>query len=64
MSDFSYHLPTRIRFGRGTSAEVGRVAAEGGNLLYPMKVALERRATLGEVSGVLEGVFGKHRPTG
>ncbi len=45
-------------------AEVGRVAAAGGNLLYPMKVALEREATLGEVSGVLEGVFGRHRPAG
>jgi methylmalonyl-CoA mutase N-terminal domain/subunit len=43
-------------------AEVERVASGEGNLLYPMKAALERRATLGEVSGVLAGVFGLHRP--
>ena len=59
-----------VRAGRDTPLveaaleEVERTAAGGGNLLYPMKVALERRATLGEVSGVLEGVFGKHRPAG
>jgi len=57
-----------VRSGRDTPlveealVEVDRVASEGGNLLYPMKVALERRATLGEISGALEGVFGKHRP--
>jgi methylmalonyl-CoA mutase N-terminal domain/subunit len=43
-------------------AEVRRVAADGGNLLYPMKRALELRATLGEVSGVLVDVFGRYRP--
>ena len=59
-----------VRAGRDTPAveaaleEVRRVAVDGGNLLYPMKAALARRATLGEVSGVLEGVFGRHRPAG
>ncbi|HSG77992.1 MAG TPA: methylmalonyl-CoA mutase family protein [Acidimicrobiia bacterium] len=43
-------------------AEVRRIAVDGGNLLYPMKRALEARATLGEVSGVLVDVFGRHRP--
>ncbi len=43
-------------------ADLRRVAADGGNLLYPMKHALERSATLGEVSGVLVGVFGRYRP--
>ena len=32
------------------------------NLLYPMKEALRARATLGEVSDVLRGVFGEYRP--
>ena len=45
-------------------AEVRRVASDGGNLLYPMKTALQRQATLGEVSGVLAEVFGIHRPAG
>jgi methylmalonyl-CoA mutase N-terminal domain/subunit len=44
-------------------AEVRRVAMGEGNLLYPMKTALERSATLGEVSGVLVDVFGRYRPT-
>jgi methylmalonyl-CoA mutase N-terminal domain/subunit len=34
------------------------------NLLVPMKVALVRMATLGEVSDVLRGVFGEYRPSG
>jgi methylmalonyl-CoA mutase N-terminal domain/subunit len=45
-------------------AEVRRVATEGGNLLYPMRVALDRSATIGEVSEELAGVFGHYRPTG
>ena len=32
------------------------------NLLVPMKVALGRMATLGEVSDVLRGVFGEYQP--
>jgi methylmalonyl-CoA mutase N-terminal domain/subunit len=40
-----------------------RRAAEGTeNLLPPMREALRARATLGEVSDVLRGVFGEHRP--
>jgi methylmalonyl-CoA mutase N-terminal domain/subunit len=39
-------------------------AARGNtNLLYPMKEALRRRATLGEVSDVLRAVFGTHHPS-
>jgi methylmalonyl-CoA mutase N-terminal domain/subunit len=44
--------------------EVRRVAEGEGNLLYPMKTALQREATLGEVSGVLADVFGHYRPGG
>lgn len=63
-------LLAEVKAGRDTPlveaalAEVRRVAADGGNLLYPMKTALQRRATLGEVSGVLSQVFGIHRPAG
>src|SRR5664280_1593303 len=34
------------------------------NLLIPMKVALSRMATLGEVSDILRGVFGEFHPNG
>jgi len=38
-------------------------AARGtSNLIYPMREALRLRATLGEVSDVLRGVFGEYRP--
>jgi methylmalonyl-CoA mutase N-terminal domain/subunit len=41
-----------------------RAAAKGTqNLLPPMKEALKRRATLGEVSDVLRDVFGVYQPT-
>jgi methylmalonyl-CoA mutase, N-terminal domain len=40
-----------------------RVVASGkDNLLYPMKVALEAGATVGEVSGSLEHAFGRYQP--
>ena len=40
-----------------------RIAATGTqNLLPPMKEALKRRATLGEVSDVLRDVFGVYQP--
>jgi methylmalonyl-CoA mutase N-terminal domain/subunit len=40
-----------------------RAAARGTqNLLFPMREALRRRATLGEVSDVLREVFGEYRP--
>ncbi|GAA3048697.1 hypothetical protein GCM10020000_31300 [Streptomyces olivoverticillatus] len=42
-----------------------RHAAEGTseNVLYPMKEALRARATVGEVCGVLRGVWGSYVPT-
>jgi methylmalonyl-CoA mutase N-terminal domain/subunit len=49
----------------GVDAALGDVeaAARGTqNLLVPMRVALQRRATLGEVADVLRGVFGVYRP--
>jgi methylmalonyl-CoA mutase, N-terminal domain len=43
------------------SLEEVRAAARGtDNLLYPMKQSLEAGATLGEVSGALADVFGRH----
>ncbi len=39
-----------------------RTARGTANVLVPMKDALRARATLGEVSDVLRGVFGEHRP--
>jgi methylmalonyl-CoA mutase N-terminal domain/subunit len=40
-----------------------RAAARGTqNLLVPMREALRRRATLGEVSDALREVFGEYRP--
>jgi methylmalonyl-CoA mutase, N-terminal domain len=42
--------------------EVAGAAVGTGNLLLPMKEALRARATLGEVSDVLRGVFGEHHP--
>jgi methylmalonyl-CoA mutase, N-terminal domain len=41
---------------------VKETAAGTGNVLPPMKEALRARATLGEVSDVLRGVFGEFRP--
>jgi methylmalonyl-CoA mutase N-terminal domain/subunit len=46
---------------RGLEA-VERAAMGTGNLLPPMKEALRSRATLGEVSDVLRGVYGEYRP--
>jgi methylmalonyl-CoA mutase, N-terminal domain len=43
-------------------AEVGSAARGTANLLPPMKAALGARATLGEVSDVLRGVFGEYHP--
>ena len=43
-------------------AEIAATARGTGNLLPPMKVALRARATLGEVSDVLRGVFGEYHP--
>jgi methylmalonyl-CoA mutase N-terminal domain/subunit len=41
-----------------------KCAKGDGNLLYPMRAALKKRATLGEVSETLRGVFGSYRPRG
>jgi methylmalonyl-CoA mutase N-terminal domain/subunit len=46
-----------------TLKEVEETARGTDNLLYPMKEALRARATLGEISDVLRGVFGEYRPT-
>jgi methylmalonyl-CoA mutase N-terminal domain/subunit len=45
-------------------ADVEAAARGTQNLLHPMKVALSRMATLGEVSDVLRGVFGEFHPNG
>jgi methylmalonyl-CoA mutase N-terminal domain/subunit len=45
-------------------ADVEAAARGTQNLLVPMKVALSRMATLGEVSDVLRGVFGEFSPSG
>jgi methylmalonyl-CoA mutase N-terminal domain/subunit len=42
--------------------EVAAAARGTANLLPPMREALRVRATLGEVSDVLRGVFGEYRP--
>jgi methylmalonyl-CoA mutase N-terminal domain/subunit len=42
--------------------EIEEAARGTANLLPPMKEALRARATLGEVSDALRGVFGEHRP--
>jgi methylmalonyl-CoA mutase N-terminal domain/subunit len=42
-------------------ASVGETARGSGNLLEPMREALRLRATLGEVSDALRGVFGEYR---
>ena len=44
-------------------ADVEAAAQGTQNLLVPMKEALRRRATLGEVSDVLRGVFGVYQPS-
>jgi methylmalonyl-CoA mutase, N-terminal domain len=44
-------------------AEVSLAAASTDNLLPSMRSALSAGATVGEVSDVLRGVFGVHRPT-
>jgi methylmalonyl-CoA mutase N-terminal domain/subunit len=44
--------------------EVATAARGTANLLPPMREALRRRATLGEVSDVLREAFGVYRPTG
>ena len=43
--------------------DIRKAAAGEDNLLHPMKTALERDATLGEVSAALGEVFGRYRPS-
>ena len=58
----------RIRAERDTGAveaalgEVRRAARGSANMLPPMREALKRRATLGEVCAVLRGEWGEYRP--
>ncbi len=47
----------------GVLAALEEVARGDGNVLVPMREALRLRATVGEVSDVLRGVFGEHHPT-
>ena len=58
----------RVRAERDSEAvhksleDLRSAARDGQNLLYPMKDALSRYATLGEVSDVLRDEFGVHEP--
>jgi len=55
---------SRDQAATDTALDAVGVAARGTtNLLPVMKEALRARATLGEVSDVLRGVFGEYRPT-
>ncbi len=60
----------RVRAERDQAAvdaaldDLRRAARGTTNLLYPMKEALRRMATLGEVSDVLREEFGTYQPTG
>ena len=48
---------------RAALEDVAAAARGTQNLLYPMKEALRRRATLGEVSDVLRAEFGTYQPS-
>lgn len=43
-------------------ADIRRAAEGTDNLLAPMRVALQARATVGEVSDALRAVWGQYRP--
>jgi methylmalonyl-CoA mutase N-terminal domain/subunit len=47
----------------GALADLEVAARGSANVLYPMKTALSRSATLGEVADVLRGVFGVYQPS-
>ena len=54
---------SRDQAGVDAAIDDVRAAARGTqNLLVPMREALKRRATLGEVSDALREVFGEYRP--
>jgi methylmalonyl-CoA mutase, N-terminal domain len=42
--------------------ELRQAAADGGNLLYPIRAALADRCSVGEVCGALRDVFGEYQP--
>jgi len=46
---------------RAAINQVGRVAASGENLMPPIIAAVEARASVGEISNSLRGVFGEYR---
>ena len=55
---------SRDQAGVDAAIDDVRSAARGTqNLLVPMREALARRATLGEVSDALREVFGEYRPS-
>ncbi len=47
---------------RAALAELSGAAKGTGNMLYPMKAALECGATIGDITDTLVPVFGKYRP--
>jgi methylmalonyl-CoA mutase, N-terminal domain len=47
---------------RAALADLGDAARGGDNLLVPMREALRRMATVGEVSDALREVFGTYHP--
>jgi methylmalonyl-CoA mutase N-terminal domain/subunit len=47
---------------RAALDDVATAARGTTNVLYPMKIALSRRATLGEVADVLRHEFGEYQP--
>ena len=48
---------------RAALADVAVAARGSANLLYPMKLALARMATLGEVADTLRETFGTYQPS-
>ncbi len=48
---------------RAALNDLDTAARGSANVLYPMKVALQRLATLGEVADTLRAVFGEYQPT-
>ena len=49
------------RAWRAALDEVARIAASGDNLMPPILAAVEARASVGEISHTLRGVFGEYR---
>jgi len=47
---------------RAALTDLATAAKGSTNLLYPMKIALARLATLGEVADVLRAEFGEYEP--